>query len=457
MRKVHLVVCDLFLPADIAAGVCADLRLPALEKMLARGASAGAAPSTGSGRAGDVGASLENYLCELFGVPCQPNGYGKYATPDNEARHARFPDGTTSHSTRLPKDGNQVAGYHPNLPPLAGEGANETLREFHVNAPIAPVSAAFDGLGEGCWLRADPVHLRLQRDQLVLLPDVEVGAGEAAQLCVALNEYFVGQGMEFFTPHPQRWYVRVDRLPDIETVSLMQAAGCNVRGLLPKGAEAASWHRIFNEIQMLLFAHPVNEAREARGELPVNSLWLWGGGCDTLLAKPADCGSSRQAALPALEGSASPCQGGGMNLPPRKTYDCVSSDEVLVEMFAAAAGIPFAGWAGQWRESLQGRVSDPPLRSHMGIGCSSEGRQLLVWTGLHSALRRGDLDAWRAALQEFETGYAQPLWQALRIGEISQLQVDILGGNRVRHLLLTRADAWAFWRRAKPLAQYSMV
>ena len=35
-----------------------------------------------------------------------------------------------------------------------------------------------------------------------------------------------------------------------------------------------------------------------------------GGGCDTLLAEPADCGSSRQAALPAPEGSASPCQGG---------------------------------------------------------------------------------------------------------------------------------------------------
>ena len=34
------------------------------------------------------------------------------------------------------------------------------------------------------------------------------------------------------------------------------------------------------------------------------------GGCDTLLAKPADCGSSRPAALPAPEGSASPCQGG---------------------------------------------------------------------------------------------------------------------------------------------------
>ena len=356
MRKVHLVVCDLFLPADIAAGVCADLRLPALEKMLARGASTGSArtdvigqaPSIGSGRTGGVGASLEDHLCGLFGLPCQPD------------------------------------------------------------APIAPVSAAFDGLGGGCWLRADPVHLRLQRDQLVLLPDVGVHAGEAGQLCAALNEHFAGQGMEFFAPHQQRWYMRLDQLPDIVTVPLSQAAGRNVRGLLPKGAEAARWHRVFNEIQMLLFAHPVNEAREVRGELPVNSLWLWGGGCE-------------------------------VNIAPQETYDCVSSDEVLAGMFAAAARVPFSSWPEQWRDE------------------KNSGRQLLVWTGLRSALRRGDLDAWRAALQEFETGYAQPLWQALRAGKISQLRVDILGGDHARRLLLARADVLSFWRRARPLAQYSMV
>ena len=77
------------------------------------------------------------------------------------------------------------------------------------------------------------------------------------------------------------------------------------------------------------------------------------------------------------------------------------------------------------------------------------GEQLLVWTGLRQGLaaRRPGCLA-RRALQDFETGYAQPLWQALRAGKISQLQMDILGGDRARRLLLTRADAWAFWRRS---------
>lgn len=370
MPSVHLIVPDLFLPADIAAEVCKDLRLPALERMLARGAS------TSSARTGE-GVSLEEYLCGLFGVSCE------------------------------------------------------------AGAPIAPISAAFDGLGEGCWLRADPVHLRLQRDRLILLPEVEVKADEAVQLCAALNEHFTGQGMVFFAPHPQRWYMRLDRLPDIETVPLSQAAGRNVRDLLPKGAEAAHWHRVFNEIQMLLHSHPANDAREARGELPVNSLWLWGGGCDTLLAKPADCGSNREAIAYAPNNRNAAHFGCGCNSaePLQKNYGSVSSDEVLAGMFAAAAGATFAGWPEQWRGEANGSG------------------QLLVWTGLRSALRRGDLEGWRAALQGFEVGYAQPLWRALRAGKIARLQVDILGEDRARRLSLTRADAWAFWRRA----QYSMV
>jgi uncharacterized repeat protein (TIGR03837 family) len=49
------------------------------------------------------------------------NGHGKVTTPDNKNRHARFP--------------------HPNLPPPVREGANESLREFHVNATLSPQAA----------------------------------------------------------------------------------------------------------------------------------------------------------------------------------------------------------------------------------------------------------------------------------------------------------------------------
>ncbi|KXS33158.1 MAG: 2,3-bisphosphoglycerate-independent phosphoglycerate mutase [Candidatus Gallionella acididurans] len=291
-------------------------------------------------------------------------------------------------------------------------------------APIAPISAAFDGLAAGCWMRADPVNLNLQRDRL-LMSAVQAGSAEAAALSASLNEHFAGQGLEFFAPHPQRWYVRLGELPRIRTTPLSQALGGDVRGALPGGADASRWHQLFNEIQMLLHAHPLNEAREARGEPTINSVWFWGGGCDRAN------GSLRSSGEPV----GLPLAGALL----QKNYDSVSSDDVLAEMFARAAGVPFSAWASLWR------AGDSP------------GKQLLVWTGLRSALQRGDLADWQAALQDFESGYAQPLLAALRSGKIAGLQLDIPSRDSLRSMRLARADIWAFWRRSGRLAGYSIT
>ena len=352
MKSVHLVIPDLFLPQDIAVEVCAGLRLPALEKLLARGAS------TVSARTGAPGLPLENLLCELFAVPCA------------------------------------------------------------VDAPIAPISAAFDGLPAGCWMRADPVNLRLQREKL-LLSGVQVSREESVELCASLNRYFAGQGMEFFAPHPQRWYLRLAKLPRIKTTPLSAVLGGNVRGALPTGEDAARWHSLFNEMQMLLFAHPANQAREERGEATINSVWLWGVGesAGTLA----------------------------------KAFDSVISDELMVEMLASATASPFAVWAERWDDTFL-LDSTPDAQDQL----SSDGRQLLVWTGLRSALQHGDLAAWRDALQGFEVGYAQPLWRALRSGKLGQVRLDILGEAGLRSVRLERAATWDFWRRSQRLADYSL-
>lgn len=333
MKNVHLLIADLFLPRDFAAEVCADLALPALEKILARGRTDLAARPLHT-----KPFCTESLLCELFACPS-----------------------------------------------------------------VAPVSAAFDGLPEGCWLRADPVHVRLQREQVVLLPNPQISMDEARELCASLNEHFAGQDIEFFAPHPQRWYVRTDKLPSIATVPMSQASGRNIHGNLPTGSDARRWHQLFNEIQMLLFAHPLNGAREASGQMPVNSLWFWGNGAGAL--------------------------------PAQNKYDRASSDEVLVEMLSASAKVAFSPWQKQWKNNA--------------------GDSLLVWTGLRCALQKGDFSQWRRALQDFETAYAQPLWQALQRGHIATLQVDVFGADSLAHTRLTRADTRAFWRRSKRLADYS--
>jgi len=134
---------------------------------------------------------------------------------------------------------------------------------------VEPLPAgALTASAEGFWLRADPVHLQLMRDRMVLIPVAGLQATEAAQLVATLNRHFAGTH-EFRCPYPDSWVVRTAPAA-IETLPTRDVAGRDVDAHLP----GAPWPVLLNEIQMALHEHPVNEARE----LPVNSVWLWGPG-----------------------------------------------------------------------------------------------------------------------------------------------------------------------------------
>jgi hypothetical protein len=158
---------------------------------------------------------------------------------------------------------------------------------------------------------------------------------------------------------------------------------------------------VLNEIQMLLYTHPVNDEREARGELPVNSVWLWGGGRAQQLGRP---------------------------------YARAGGDSELAAAFAKTAGLSYA-------ESV--------------ARCSEDGEALIVCEGLRHALRRGDLHAWRMGVQRIERDYAAPLLQALRAGKVAQVTLDVLREGASRRLLLGRSEVWKLWRRPVLLAHYS--
>jgi hypothetical protein len=134
---------------------------------------------------------------------------------------------------------------------------------------VEPLPAgALTASAEGFWLRADPVHLQLMRDTMVLLPVSGLQPSEAEQLVATLNRHFAGTH-EFRCPYPDCWVVRTAPAA-IDTPPTHDVAGKDIDAHLP----GAPWPALLNEIQMALHEHPVNEARE----LPVNSVWLWGAG-----------------------------------------------------------------------------------------------------------------------------------------------------------------------------------
>jgi hypothetical protein len=308
------------------------------------------------------------------------------------------------------------AGLHlPALERLLARGnANtsvaETLEDrlcavFGAQA-VAPVRAAADGLEAGghYCLCADPVSLRLTTAQVLLLPEVMPSADEAAVLCASLNGHFTGMGLHFLAPNPQRWYVQADTEPQMTTTPLRQVAWEDAKLHTPQGADALRWQRIATEAQMLLHAHPLNQARTERGELPINSLWFWGGGHAMPLA-------------PAI--------------------DAVGGDFGLVGAFAGAAGM-------QPVETLQAMLD----------GQCANG--LWVCSAPAEALQRGDLYAWREAVQQVEQQYAQPLLKALQAGRLQRLSLEVLQEDAAHRFELTRGAAWKLWRGARPLVRYAV-
>jgi hypothetical protein len=72
--------------------------------------------------------------------------------------------------------------------------------------PLAPITLAADGgaAGGDYWLRADPVHLRVERGQLTLSGSsgLDLSLVEAGALTEALNTHFSADGLAFQALRP---------------------------------------------------------------------------------------------------------------------------------------------------------------------------------------------------------------------------------------------------------------
>ena len=251
--------------------------------------------------------------------------------------------------------------------------------------------------GAGRWVRADPVHLRLLRDRMVLVPAAAFGLSreEAAALCETLNRHFSGR-FEIDPVEPDRWCARLASDFALSAESPLDMAG---RALAPGRPGDA----LLNETQMALHEHPVNEAREARGEPAVNSLWLWGAGP-----------------------------------PPREAqahFLSVTADEPASLGLARAAGLrnrPLPADAESWL----GRLPE-------------DGRHLAVLDVLRAPLALGDEAVFASRLRDLEAKWFAPLLAALRAGRVGMLTLRIPDAGA--SLETIRGDLRRFWKRPKPL------
>ena len=219
------------------------------------------------------------------------------------------------------------------------------------DSPLAPITAAYDGLNvsRGYWLRVDPVHLEVGLRGMTLLDAENVGLSgtEAEALAASLKPLFKEAGWHLLAPVPGRWYGHPADAIKLKTTPLDEVTTRQVNSALPVGPDAARAMHLVNEAQILLHDHPVNQARDRRGQMPINSLWLWGGGEMPKAERrfrQVLAGQTEALALAQLSGSASaPCPGCLRDIPLTR-----STLLVLPEFPADARAEDAARLDGDW-------------------------------------------------------------------------------------------------------------
>ena len=167
---------------------------------------------------------------------------------------------------------------------------------------VDPVTDTNPGIG-----LMTPTHWAVGTDQITLLdPDLlQLGEAESRELLAAVQPLFSSEGWTLHWGAATRWYAQHPSLAGLRTASLDRVIGRNVDRWMPQDQAARLLRRLQSEVQMLLYQHPVNEAREARGALAVNSFWLSGCGAppaDPTPAGPGDLQVATQLRTPALAG-----------------------------------------------------------------------------------------------------------------------------------------------------------
>ena len=163
--------------------------------------------------------------------------------------------------------------------------------------PFAAHAASADGLAveDRALGLMTPAHWQLGRDHVSLLDpaELELASDESQALFDSLRELVTSERFSFDRGEGNRWYLGRDDLDGLPTASLDRVVGRNVdlwlgsanaHATAAQRATSTLLRRLQSEAQLVWHEHPVNEAREERGALAVNSFWL--SGCGRLPATP---------------------------------------------------------------------------------------------------------------------------------------------------------------------------
>jgi len=292
------------------------------------------------------------------------------------------------------------SGYERMLLALAGYPVDPAA-----DAPVAALARLGEGPPPeaGWWIRADPVHLRADRDRLILFPPavLDLTAAEAHSLADACNRLFASDGWRLQALHPRRWYLHLDENPGLRTYDLDEAVGKAIADFLPRGPQRRRWQTVLTEVQMILHGAEVNLARQSRGRMIANGVWLWGSG----------------------------------TLPPAQPlpWKSVWAEDPFAVGLARHSQVP----------------CESPGHCARAIEAARSGPALVVWQGVREAWASGDTASFMAAVQVACELWIAPVYEAVRSQRIANA---LLATDRGVAFSVDKSGLRRFWRRGRRLS-----
>lgn len=123
---------------------------------------------------------------------------------------------------------------------------------------------------------ATPLSASLGLTDLVVLDEgqTHLSKEDSRALCEAASAHLAQDGVSLRFVSTNEWLLESTNEIEVLTEHPMFIAGESMRQFLPRGRDARMIERWMNELQMLLFNHPVNPARQANRLPAINVVWL---------------------------------------------------------------------------------------------------------------------------------------------------------------------------------------
>jgi len=144
--------------------------------------------------------------------------------------------------------------------------------------PVADLLRQYHGL-EGQWLIVSPIHWQAtHNDAMIIAEGNELGLSETEshQWFDVFNEFVSPENMMLHYHDAHTWLLRCDGKPEVVAKPVHTLRHKSMMPELQCLDKTLFFQRFITETQMLLSAHPLNKSRT--GLLPINGVWLWGGG-----------------------------------------------------------------------------------------------------------------------------------------------------------------------------------